>query len=137
MGPFPPHATSSRKTDQFGVECRLEGVQHCFSRTMNTQDKTVAEFFAGIGLMRIGLETVPGFLSSNDGRDFENALLALNDLGYAVDAFIIDAARFVPQSRQRLFVIGLKTREVAAFNETPGFYESESRPAALASFIWL
>ena len=83
------------------------------------------------------LENVPGFLSSNDGRDFEDALLALNDLGYAVDAFIIDAARFVPQSRQRLFVIGLRTREVAAINETPGFYESEARPPALASFILL
>jgi DNA (cytosine-5)-methyltransferase 1 len=41
------------------------------------------------------LENVPGFLSSNDGHDFEDALLALNDLGYAVDTFIIDAARFV------------------------------------------
>ncbi len=67
----------------------------------------------------------------------KSALLALNDLGYAVDTFIIDAARFVPQSRQRLFVVGLKTREVAALNEAPGFYESEVRPAALASFILL
>jgi len=56
------------------------------------------------------LENVTGFLSSNGGRDFEDALLSLNDLGYAVDAFIIDAARFVPQSRQRLFVVGVKTR---------------------------
>jgi DNA (cytosine-5)-methyltransferase 1 len=81
------------------------------------------------------LENVTGFLSSHDGRDFEEALLALNDVGYAVDAFIIDAARFVPQSRQRLFVIGTKPRETYAFNETPGFYESEARPRSLASFI--
>jgi len=83
------------------------------------------------------LENVPGFLTSHDGRDFEDALLALNDLGYAVDAFVIDAARFVPQSRQRLFVIGTKTREPSALCETPGFYESEVRPPALASFILL
>jgi len=83
------------------------------------------------------LENVTGFLSSHGGRDFEDALLALNDLGYAVDAFIIDAARFVPQSRQRLFVVGVETRDVSPFNETPGFYESEARPAALASFILL
>ncbi len=81
------------------------------------------------------LENVTGFLSSHDGHDFEDALLALNDLGYAVDTLIIDAARFVPQSRQRLFVIGIKTREISAFNETPGFYESQVRPPALASFI--
>jgi DNA (cytosine-5)-methyltransferase 1 len=83
------------------------------------------------------LENVTGFLTSHDGRDFEDALLALNDLGYAVDAFIIDAARFVPQSRQRLFVIGIKTRGSYELNETPGFYESEIRPRALASFILL
>ncbi|MGO8929667.1 MAG: DNA cytosine methyltransferase [Limisphaerales bacterium] len=81
------------------------------------------------------LENVTGFLTSHDGHDFEDALIALNDLGYAVDAFIIDAARFVPQSRQRLFVIGSKTRQIYTLNETPGFYESEARPRALASFV--
>jgi DNA (cytosine-5)-methyltransferase 1 len=81
------------------------------------------------------LENVTGFLSSHSGQDFENALFALNDLGYAVDTFIIDAARFVPQSRQRLFVVGLKTCEVAPLNDSPRFYESEIRPPALASFI--
>ncbi len=81
------------------------------------------------------LENVTGFLTSRAGRDFEDALLALNDLGYATDVFIVDAARFVPQSRQRLFVVGLKTRETPRFNDSPRFYESEVRPPALASFI--
>jgi DNA (cytosine-5)-methyltransferase 1 len=43
--------------------------------------------------------------------------------------------RFVPQSRQRLFVVGTKTETVSAVNETPKFYESDCRPAALADFI--
>jgi DNA (cytosine-5)-methyltransferase 1 len=81
------------------------------------------------------LENVIGFLTSHDGLDFEDALLALNDLGYAVDAFIIDAARFVPQSRQRLFVIGNRNVAAQVFNETPNFYQCEVRPPALASFI--
>ncbi len=81
------------------------------------------------------LENVTGFLTSHDGNDFRDALLALNRLGYAVDAFIIDALRFVPQSRQRLFVIGQKTKQVSALNDSPRFYESDSRPAALADFI--
>jgi DNA (cytosine-5)-methyltransferase 1 len=81
------------------------------------------------------LENVTGFLTSHEGRDLEDALLALNDLGYAVDAFVIDAARFVPQSRQRLFVIGARTHRAYEINETPGFYESEVRLPALASFI--
>jgi DNA (cytosine-5)-methyltransferase 1 len=81
------------------------------------------------------LENVTGFLSSDNGNDFRDALLALNRLGYAVDALIIDAGRFVPQSRQRLFVIGTKTSNVAALNDTPKFYQSDCRPVALADFI--
>lgn len=83
------------------------------------------------------LENVTGFLSSHGGQDFEDALIALNDLGYAVDTFIIDAARFVPQSRQRLFVVGSKITQNVAIHDTPTFYESEVRPPALASFILL
>lgn len=81
------------------------------------------------------LENVTGFLTSHDGSDFCDALLAMNGLGYAVDAFIIDAVRFVPQSRQRLFVVATKSSNVSALNETPTFYQSECRPPALADFI--
>jgi len=81
------------------------------------------------------LENVMGFLTSDDGGDFRDALLALNRLGYAVDAFVIDAVRFVPQSRQRLFVVATKTPQVSTVNETPKFYESDCRPPALADFI--
>jgi len=81
------------------------------------------------------LENVTGFLTSNDGIDFRDALLAVTRLGYAVDAFIIDAAHFVPQSRQRLFVVGQKTLGAAVMNEFPKFFESDVRPPALADFI--
>ena len=84
------------------------------------------------------LENVPGFLTSHDGNDFSDACLALNQLGYAVDAFIIDAALFVPQSRRRLFLIGKREkRTVERVSETPTFYESQCRPLALADFILL
>lgn len=82
------------------------------------------------------LENVAGFLTSNDGNDFRDACLALNDLGYAVDAFIIDAALFVPQSRQRLFLIGKQgKRGAGCVSETPSFYQSQCRPHALSDFI--
>jgi DNA (cytosine-5)-methyltransferase 1 len=81
------------------------------------------------------LENVMGFLTSDDGNDFRDALLALNRVGYAVDAFVIDAVRFVPQSRQRLFVVATKTSHISALNETPKFYQSDCRPPALADFI--
>jgi DNA (cytosine-5)-methyltransferase 1 len=84
------------------------------------------------------LENVPGFLSSHGGKDFSEALQALNRLGYIVDAFMIDAARFVPQSRVRLFVVGSPRGPFNGFTtaETPLFYESELRPRALAEYIF-
>lgn len=83
------------------------------------------------------LENVVGFLSANKGCDFEQALLALNRLGYRVDTFIIDAADFVPQSRERLFVIGLLENVFPLQNPEEAIFglQSRVRPAALASFI--
>jgi DNA (cytosine-5)-methyltransferase 1 len=84
------------------------------------------------------LENVTGFLSSHKGKDFASALAALNEIGYAVDAFILDAARFVPQSRQRLFILGtlkpLCTSQPV--REGLSFFESDVRPKALAEFIF-
>ena len=78
------------------------------------------------------LENVVGFLNSNDGQDFKSALIAINQLGYAVDSIIIDAERFVPQSRKRLFVIGSLSEDSV---ECPLVFNSEIRPKALADFI--
>jgi DNA (cytosine-5)-methyltransferase 1 len=85
------------------------------------------------------LENVLGFLNSRKGKDFEQALLALNQLGYSVDAFILDASSFTPQSRVRLFVVG--TCESYALINEPAkafqFFQSDVRPKALAEFIMM
>ena len=53
------------------------------------------------------LENVTGFLTSQEGKDFESAVKSLADLGYWIDAFILDAKYFLPQSRPRVFVVGI------------------------------
>ena len=58
------------------------------------------------------LENVPGFLTSHNGRDFHEAMLELNKLGYSIDPFILDARWFTPQSRPRLFVVGILGEDV-------------------------
>ncbi len=78
------------------------------------------------------LENVVGFLSSHDGKDFESALLALNELGYSCDAAILDAAEFTPQSRVRLFVVA---KHGMAGATTFPIGPSRLRPRALADFI--
>jgi DNA (cytosine-5)-methyltransferase 1 len=89
------------------------------------------------------LENVTGFLTSNSGADFRAALIELNNLGYAVDPFVIDALHFVPQSRQRLFVVAeLQSKQEALSSigekrrRNAEFFESEIRPRALAEFIF-
>ena len=52
------------------------------------------------------LENVPGFLTSRQGRDFATAAETLAELGYRLDAFVLDARHFTPQSRRRVFVVG-------------------------------
>lgn len=78
------------------------------------------------------LENVVGFLMSHGGRDFEQALLALNELGYTVDAIILNANRWTPQSRARLFVVAQQEegRGTQSCSLT-----CDARPEALSGFI--
>ncbi len=56
----------------------------------------------------IVIENVCGMLTSNGGDDFTEVLNAFNRNGYFAGALIIDAKDFVPQSRKRVFVIGIR-----------------------------
>jgi len=82
------------------------------------------------------LENMPGFLTSHGGSDVEQVLLTLNRLGYSVDTFMLDAARFVPRSQPRLFIVGVRDdSQNQQTQELPHSYESDVRPRALAAFI--
>ena len=81
------------------------------------------------------LENVLGFLTSHKGEDLRCALHALNDLGYQVDAFILNAAWFVPQSRPRIFVVGVQGERKGPALLEQALIESQTRPKALARFI--
>lgn len=52
------------------------------------------------------LENVVGLATSHGGEDLAAAVGELNRLGYSADVLALDARRFVPQSRPRLFVVG-------------------------------
>jgi DNA (cytosine-5)-methyltransferase 1 len=54
------------------------------------------------------LENVCGALTSHDGDDFRSIIEALCAAGYRSGALVIDAERFLPHSRPRLFVIGVR-----------------------------
>jgi DNA (cytosine-5)-methyltransferase 1 len=69
------------------------------------------------------LENVLGFASSHGGRDLRGAVRELNRLGYSCDILAIDARHFVPQSRPRMFIVGLLEP-----TSDDAYTESASRP---------
>lgn len=63
------------------------------------------------------LENVEGLLTSNNGLDLRALLEELNKLGYRVDLLRINANHFVPQSRVRIFIIGIHESLVEPYND--------------------
>ncbi len=85
------------------------------------------------------LENVVGFLTSHQGDDFATAVTVMSELGYWIDAFVLDAKWFVPQSRPRTFVFGyheslvspLLHRRPVGFNFDQAWNQSIQRTAIL------
>ena len=74
-----------------------------------------SSFFGFVNVLRalgdrrpplVMLENVTGFLTARKGADFAEAAKTLAGLGYWIDALVLDAKHFVPQSRPRIFLIG-------------------------------
>ncbi len=69
----------------------------------------------------VALENVTGALTSHGGKDFEAICETFAQNGYRYGALVIDAALFVPQSRPRLFVVGVRDDfHVADATVSPG-----------------
>jgi DNA (cytosine-5)-methyltransferase 1 len=85
-----------------GLEGARSGAFWGFWRLMQGLD---AE---GRGPPAIVIENVTGLLSSGGGADFNAVCSALVAAGYRVGALEMDAALWLPQSRPRLFIVGLR-----------------------------
>ena len=79
----------------------------------------------------IMMENVPSFASSNDGRDLYEALATLNQLGYWCDLVQLDARRWVPQSRPRIFVVG----SIEKLPSASDWRVTEVRPKWIRDFV--
>ena len=56
------------------------------------------------------LENVKGLLSSNNGWDFARILIELENIGYECEWQVLNTAAFLPQNRERVFIIGHLTK---------------------------
>ncbi|GAK34336.1 DNA (cytosine-5-)-methyltransferase [Iodidimonas nitroreducens] len=96
----------------------------------------------------IVLENVCGALTSHQGKDFAAICAAFARENYRCGAMIIDAANFVPQSRPRLFIIGIRgdvilPDGVIASGPTRGWHtqglcnaHAKLSPKAKSSWLW-
>ena len=94
------------------------------------------------------VENVCGTLTSRGGRDFAALCEALVRGGYRPGALVVDARLFVPQSRPRLFLIGLRddvpmAPEWIATEPQPPFHPAALQrsvnglsPEAAARWVW-
>ena len=79
------------------------------------------------------LENVTGFLSSRGGRDLFEVCGRIAGLGYEIDLAVVDARWFTPQSRPRLFVMGVRPGGGAGW-PGPGPDDTRVRPAGVRRF---
>lgn len=101
----------------------------------------------GRGPKIIAMENVCGALTSHQGKDFNAICETFSNAGYRYGALVIDAALFVPQSRPRLFVIGVRkdlpidpsllSPEPTAPFHTRGLRNAHQRLSKKAADDWL
>ena len=86
------------------------------------------------------LENVEGLLTSNNGKDLRAVIESLNKLGYRADLLRINAAHFVPQSRVRIFIIGIHKSLVEGYDQNDLRQEftmrsSNARPQKIIDYV--
>jgi DNA (cytosine-5)-methyltransferase 1 len=81
-----------------GLAGEASGTYHAWTRILGEM---------GVRRPRVvAAENVIGLATSHGGDDLRAAIAGLNELGYSVDILTLDARRFVPQSRPRMFLVG-------------------------------
>ena len=85
------------------------GKPHGFrDKTQGTLFFKVAEIIEHHQPMAFLLENVKNLKSHDKGQTFRVICETLEELGYTFDTRIIDAKSFVPQHRERIFIVGFK-----------------------------
>lgn len=92
-----------------GFPCQafsLAGKRRGFSDTRGTLFFEIARFASILRPRILFLENVKGLLNHEGGATFETILRALDELGYDVEFSCINSKGYVPQNRERIYIIG-------------------------------
>lgn len=96
-----------------GFPCQafsIAGNRRGFDDTRGTLFFEIARFASILRPSLLFLENVTGLLSHESGATFETILRTLDELGYDVEWECINSKAYVPQNRQRLFIVGHSRR---------------------------
>lgn len=92
-----------------GFPCQafsLAGKRQGFKDTRGTLFFEIARFASILRPQLLFLENVKGLLNHDNGATFETILRVLDELGYDVEWECINSKIFVPQNRERIYIIG-------------------------------
>ncbi|MFS1134842.1 DNA cytosine methyltransferase [Enterococcus hirae] len=105
-----------------GFPCQafsIAGKRKGFEDTRGTLFFEIARFASILRPRYLFLENVKGLLNHEGGATFETILRALDELGYDVEWQVLNSKDYVPQNRERVFIIGHlrgeRTRKVFPF----------------------
>lgn len=107
-------ATSSFPCVDLSLAGQRRGLAGAHSGMFYEFARILGELAQGDRPRVVMLENVHGFATSHGGGDLRRAIQRLNGLGYSCDILAVDARHFVPQSRPRLFIVGVEAGEVDA-----------------------
>lgn len=92
-----------------GFPCQafsIAGKRKGFEDTRGTLFFEIARFAYILRPRYLFLENVKGLLNHEGGATFETILRALDELGYDVEWQVLNSKDYVPQNRERVFIIG-------------------------------
>lgn len=122
-----------------GFPCQafsIAGKRRGFEDTRGTLFFEIARFANILRPRYLFLENVKGLLSHRGGDTFETILGTLDGLGYDVEWNVLNSKEYVPQNRERVFIIGhlrgKSTRQVFPF-ERDDRKAGQATPAVVAT----
>ncbi len=117
-----------------GFPCQafsIAGKRQGFNDTRGTLFFEIGRFASILRPSYLFLENVKGLLNHEGGATFETILRALDALGYDVEWNLFNSKDYVPQNRERVFIIGhlrgSGTRKVFPFERESGSFNKERR----------
>ncbi|MFZ4908229.1 DNA cytosine methyltransferase [Enterococcus thailandicus] len=117
-----------------GFPCQafsIAGKRRGFEDTRGTLFFEIARFASILRPRYLFLENVKGLLNHEGGATFETILRSLDGIGYDVEWQVLNSKDYVPQNRERVFIVGHlrgeRTRKIFPFERESGSFSKESR----------